>query len=280
MDLDKIPLWRGNSVSIKQLEEDYARYLYLPRLVSPSVLVDCVRDGVSLITWEGDSFAWADSWDENAQRFQGLRAGQQIALYDEDNPGLLVKPEIALKQMEREAKPVRILLTPERVELPRASRFQFKLAAFDMDGRTLPVSRAVWSATGGVIDGSGVYYAGEATGTYEIDVELEGLHTRSIVSVSDSAPEIQLPPSRSTPPTPRLTRFHGTVTLDPDRVGRDAGRIAEEVITHLSVQKGARLKVILEIQAELPECANETLVRTVTENAKALKFDNHGFERE
>lgn len=280
MDLDKIPLWRGNSVSIKQLEEDYARYLYLPRLLSPSVLVDCVRDGVSLITWEGDSFAWADSWDENAQRFQGLRAGQQIALYDEDNPGLLVKPEIALKQMEREAKPVRILLTPERVELPRASRFQFKLAAFDMDGRTLPVSRAVWSATGGVIDGSGVYYAGEATGTYEIDVELEGLHTRSIVSVSDSAPEIQLPPSRSTPPTPRLTRFHGTVTLDPDRVGRDAGRIAEEVITHLSVQKGARLKVILEIQAELPEGANETLVRTVTENAKALKFDNHGFERE
>ncbi len=280
MDLDKIPLWRGSSVSIKQLAEDYARYLYLPRLVSPSVLADCVRDGVSLLTWERDSFAWADSWDEDAQRFQGLRAGQQIGLSNEDSPGLLVKPDIALQQMEREAKPARILLSPERVELHRASMIQFNLTAFDMDGRTISVSRATWSATGGVIDGSGVYHAGEETGSYSIDVDLEGLHARSIVSISDSAPEIQPSPLRPTPPAPRLKRFHGTVTLDPDRVGRDAGRIAEEVITHLSVQKGARITVTLEIQAEIPDGANETLVRTVTENANALKFDNQGFERE
>lgn len=44
MGLDKIPLWRGDSVSIKQLAEDFASYLYLPRLVRPSVLVGAVRD--------------------------------------------------------------------------------------------------------------------------------------------------------------------------------------------------------------------------------------------
>ena len=34
---------------------------------------------------------------------------------------------------------------------------------------------------------------------------------------------------------PRLAqRFHGTVSLDPARVGRDAGRIADEVISHLT----------------------------------------------
>ncbi len=280
MDLDRIPLWRGTSVSIKQLAEDYARYLYLPRLVSPSILAASVRDGVSLLTWERDSFAWADSWDENAQRFQGLRAGQRIALSDEDSPGLLVKPEFALQQMEREAKPVRILLSPERVELHRASMIQFNLTAFDMDGRTISVSRATWSATGGVIDGSGVYHAGEETGIYSIDVELEGLHARAIVSISDSAPETQPLSPPSAPPPPRLKRFHGTVTLNPERVGRDAGRIAEEVITHLSVQKNAHITITLEIQAELPEGANETLIRTVTENANALKFDNQGFERE
>ena len=29
-------------------------------------------------------------------------------------------------------------------------------------------------------------------------------------------------------------RFHGSVNLDPARVGRDAGRIADEVLPHLS----------------------------------------------
>ena len=39
--------------------------------------------------------------------------------------------------------------------------------------------------------------------------------------------------------------------LDPARVGRDAGRIAEEVIAHLSGQPGATVAVTLEIEARL-----------------------------
>ena len=31
MELDKIPLWRGDHVAIRQLAEDFARYIYLPR---------------------------------------------------------------------------------------------------------------------------------------------------------------------------------------------------------------------------------------------------------
>ncbi len=68
--------------------------------------------------------------------------------------------------------------------------------------------------------------------------------------------------------------------LDSDRVGRDAGRIAEEIISHLTTETGAKVTVTLEIQAELPEGAPDTLVRTVTENCRTLKFSNHGFERE
>ena len=30
MELDRVPLWRGDHVAIKQLVEDFARYLYLP----------------------------------------------------------------------------------------------------------------------------------------------------------------------------------------------------------------------------------------------------------
>jgi hypothetical protein len=31
LELDRVPLWRGNYVGLKQLAEDVARYLYLPR---------------------------------------------------------------------------------------------------------------------------------------------------------------------------------------------------------------------------------------------------------
>ena len=33
MELDRIPLWRGNHVQVRQLVEDFAKYVYLPRLV-------------------------------------------------------------------------------------------------------------------------------------------------------------------------------------------------------------------------------------------------------
>ena len=77
-----------------------------------------------------------------------------------------------------------------------------------------------------------------------------------------------------------MRRFHGSVSLDPDRLGRDAGRIAEEIVQHLSTQKNARVTLALGIEAEIPEGAPDTVIRTVTENARTLKFKSQGFEEE
>ena len=68
--------------------------------------------------------------------------------------------------------------------------------------------------------------------------------------------------------------------LDPARVGRDAGKISEEVIAHLAGLVGAEVTVTLEIQAEAASGAPENIVRTVTENCRTLKFSDHGFETE
>ncbi|MCU0285905.1 MAG: hypothetical protein MUF15_05855 [Acidobacteria bacterium] len=45
MELDRVPLWRGNGdhVGIKQLAEDFARYLYLPRLRDSNVLISAIQ---------------------------------------------------------------------------------------------------------------------------------------------------------------------------------------------------------------------------------------------
>ena len=105
MELDRVPLWRGDHVSIKQIVEDFARYLYLPRLRDSTVLLNAISAGVALLTWEQDAYALADSFDDEAKRYRGLRGGQVVSLPDIDAPGLLVKPDIARQQLDAEIAP-------------------------------------------------------------------------------------------------------------------------------------------------------------------------------
>ncbi len=210
--LDDVPLWRGDNVAVKQLVEDFARYLYLPRLAGSEVLVQAIRDGVALLTWRTDTFAYAESYDEGGARYQGLRCGQTVLL-SVDSTGLLVKPDLAWQQMDTE--------TPEPPPGP------------------------------GPGPGPGPD-PGPGPG-----------------------PDPTLPPPES-----KLRRFHGTVRLDPARVGRDASRIADEVIAHLVGQVGAEVTVTIEIEASLQDGASDQIVRTVTENCRTLKFTSQGFESE
>ena len=219
MELDRVPLWRGDHVSIKQIVEDFARYLYLPRVSDPMVLLSAIGSGVALLTWEHDAFAVADSFDDEAKRYRGLRGGQVVSLPDPDAPGLLVKPDVARRQLDAER--------PKRSDNGEP----------DTPG------------TGGEDPG-----AGGGAGTGEIPAD--------------------------TPKQTQPTRFHGSVALDSTRVGRDAGRIADEVISHLSGLVGARVTVTLEIAAQVPSGAPDHVVRTVTENSRTLKFTSHGFEKE
>ena len=222
MWLDKIPLWRGDHVSVRQLVDDFARYTYLPRLKDASVLLEAIRAGLALLTWEQDGFAFADSFDEGAGRYRGLRCGQQVALADATAPGVLVKPAVARQQLEA-----------ERVAPPVGATH---------------VETPVVDGTGGAGPGAGSTGATGTTGT---------------------TGKGALP-----------TRYHGTVTLDATRVGRDASRIADEVISHLAGLVGATVTVTLEIEAEIPAGAPDHVVRTVTENGRTLKFTSQGFEVE
>jgi len=102
--LDDIPLWRGEHVPVRQVTEDFAQQLYLPRVPEPSVLAEALRSGVAYLTWQMDTFAYAESYDEGAGRYRGLRGGEQVALAHDD-PGLLVKADVAYRQLEAERSP-------------------------------------------------------------------------------------------------------------------------------------------------------------------------------
>ena len=219
MEMDRVPLWRGNHVSVKQLVEDFARYLYLPRLRDPGILLTAIREGVPLLSWELDSFAFAESYDEETSRYRGLRHCAKVTIEDAQSPQLLVRPEAALAQIEAETVP-----TP----------------ATGGGGTSSP--------TGATGDGTGARTGSEATGKTE----------------------------ESPPAQPR--RFHGSVLLDATRTGRDAGRIADEVISHLAGLVGSKVRVTLEIEADVPDGVPDHVVRTVTENCRTLRFGSHGFE--
>jgi hypothetical protein len=191
--------------------------LYLPRLARPQVLLNAIIAGLELLTWERESFAFADSYDEKTGRYRGLCYAKGVMLPDASS-GLLVKPEAARRQIDADA-----------AEADRAGGTNGQAAS---NGGTIPDE----STTSG-----------------------------------------------PTPPLPLATqpkRFHGTVSLDPTRVGRDAGRIADEVVSHLSGLVGAKVAVTLEIEAEIPTGVPDNVVRTVTENSRTLRFSSQGFEKE
>ena len=220
MQLDRVPLWRGDHVPVKQLVEDFARYLYLPRLKDSAVLLRAISDGLTLLSWSQDSFGFADSFDEATGRYKGFRNGSVVQITDPNSPELVVKPDVAYKHINAE----RVALT------------------------TTP-------ASGGK------------------RAKKDGLGKNNHVGENLTDQPLQLASTRP-------KRFHGTAILDTTRVGRDASKIAEEVIAHLASLVGARVTVTIEIEAELPEGAPDNVVRTVTENSSTLKFTSQGFEKE
>lgn len=89
-----------------------------------------------------------------------------------------------------------------------------------------------------------------------------------------------------TPTKPRVdaissnakTRFYGVKTLNADKIAMDFKNIAEEVIAHLRADVNTNLVVRIEIEATDMTGFDEGKVRTVSENAHTLKFDQFGFE--
>jgi hypothetical protein len=110
-------LWRGDNVSVRQLREDFAQYLYLPKLSSAHLLQQAIESGLSLATWQKDAFAFADSYDEENTRYRGLRAGNPV-LISLDGYGLLVKSDIAEGQLQTEIQEKEIQLDKVKADPP------------------------------------------------------------------------------------------------------------------------------------------------------------------
>ncbi|MCC6694832.1 MAG: DUF499 domain-containing protein [Candidatus Hydrogenedentes bacterium] len=218
LEMDRIPLWRGDHVEVRQLVDDFAQYPYLPKVASPGVVLQAIQDGIHLMTWMQDTFAYADGWDDKQKRYLGLKAGGLTSVVSEGG-SVVVRSLVAVKQLEQERAP-------------------------EPTGPT----------GGGYPTGDGGKSSGGAGGTT----------VREPV-----APEVK-----------KLRRFHGSVSVQPLRLGRQAGEIAEEVVQHLTALMGTDVSVSIEITATCPDGFPENVVRTVSENSRTLKFTSQGFEEQ
>jgi hypothetical protein len=212
MDLDRVPLWRDDYVRLKQLWSDYSQYLYLPRLRDSGVLVDAVGQGVALLTWSSDTFAYASSVDEASGRFSGLVAGEHPAVVL-DSEAVVVKPEAAVRQLEAE----------------RAA-------------------------------------AASASGARPV---VGGTEAAAPVDAAGAPPEPAAPASKM--------RFYGRVSVQPVRMLRDLGDIADAIVAQLG-RADAEVTITVEIEASAEDGFDDDIRRTVSENARTLKFEAHEFE--
>ena len=74
------------------------------------------------------------------------------------------------------------------------------------------------------------------------------------------------------------TRYFGARTLDAERCAPDFGKVNTEVLQHLAAQAGVELHLRIEIEAHAREGFDDSRIRTVSENATTLKFDQSSFE--
>lgn len=193
--------WEQGHVAASQLWEDFAKYVYLPRLRDQDVLLTTIESGPSSTVWQSEGFAVAVGIDDVSGRYRGLAAGSHPGIMAPT--AILVKPEFAIGQLETDADIV------------------------DEEGPA---------------DGGASTTAGEGGST-----------------VPGSLP---------------VRVFRGSVSLDDGRPVKHFGDISKEILDHFASQVGVELDVQLVIQAKKPDGFSDHLVRTVTENARTLKFDD------
>jgi len=270
LHLDKW-LWKDRDhVQVGELCQWFARYLYLQRVVGREVLIEAIRDGLSQMLPD-DTFAIATGYDEAAKRYVGLRLRGPAVIED---TSLLVKPAVAKAQIENDGRP----------KCPACRAVEPAWNPGDQTcsqcGHRPPnpgQARCPRCAAGKP------HWETGATRCGKCGYEPAG-GIRACPRCGAGEPAWNAATGRCAaceqPPKAIPTVFVGSVRLDGTRPVPQMARINDEVLQHLSTLPGAQVDIRLEVQIRVRNGVPDDVVRTVSENARTLKFDSAGFERE
>ncbi|MCD7843035.1 MAG: DUF499 domain-containing protein [Clostridiales bacterium] len=85
------------------------------------------------------------------------------------------------------------------------------------------------------------------------------------------------PTPEPVPEKPQNTHFFLSTPLNITRINKDVNNLVQEVINQLAGLEGAKVEITLDVNAELPDGAPVSIVRSVTENCHTLKIRDFGF---
>src|SRR5262249_54920141 len=98
-------------------------------------------------------------------------------------------------------------------------------------------------------------------------------------TLDDSSPGPDPGPGPQPPlDAPEKKRFFGSKRLQADRYASDFKKLADEVLNPLGATPGVTLNVTIEVEATASDGFDDATVRTVSENATTLKFEQSEFE--
>ena len=103
-DLDRreAPLWKGDHIGVRDLWSYYCRFLYMPRLAGFGVLAAAISQGVASLAWQNDTFAYAEEYDAEADRYPGLTTGAHVEV-TQSLTAVLVRSARAQVQLDAES---------------------------------------------------------------------------------------------------------------------------------------------------------------------------------
>jgi hypothetical protein len=105
MELDRVPLWPEGQgfVNIKRVWEYFGQYLYLPRLRDSQVFLEAVRQGVNSLSWQAETFAYAQAVDADGRFLDLTIAGKDTSRIMFNEESVLVRPDAAQRQVDADA---------------------------------------------------------------------------------------------------------------------------------------------------------------------------------
>ena len=187
--------------STKAVRDAFYSSPLLPRLINPDVIKRSIADGV-----QQGLIGYAVKGPKGQLKLEKLKE----TLFDVDveisDDVFILKVEDAQKLREP-PRVAQIQIRPERVTLKVVEQATFSASAFDQYSQPIAVPEIIWTATGGTIDGAGLFTAGAIGGAFIAKANADGIEAIAEIRVAtqDEVP-IQAPP-----PGASFIRWRGNV---------------------------------------------------------------------
>ena len=189
--------------STKAVRDAFYSSPLLPRLLNPNAIKRMIADGVTqgLI-----GYATKDSTGRLI--LQELKGGLFEGEVEISDDVFILKADDAQKLREP-PRVAQVLVKPEHVVLKVGEQAAFSYSGLDQYGETIAVTEVQWTATGGTIDSTGVFTAGEHGGVFNV---------KGVASGNESSGELRItttdeptPPPPPLPPGASVISWSGTV---------------------------------------------------------------------